>query len=671
MLFNWRTRILNEFTPNIARLTLVSDPNGLLFEENVLLKVRENGFEVVPYEDPISFRYIYESRFRSHWDRGESADLVAVLQAETGELNNLPFDLIKHGRKLAFSLSDIFPNLSYPVVASLNPAEFDPLYQAQCRQNPGILGENATKDFILRYVYEVAPELIKQPSDLLRFLLRRHYRNQHLPFLFDEYLIHTFRQSHLFDDWPLEKILPDREAFLAFLQERWPLFLERFISGENFGETPALYNLKYDGPVELPFGHDDVRVYVDNLFVEGLLAPVAVENGDNLAEKWVKVGVRIDPQRDRLNRLAGLLKNVQKTLPSVNTGYQEWLLFAYRWAELIYLKTEIILEGSRDLSAEIWDKIANFTSYLDETFRAWLWVRFAGLYNQPAFPPVMNHHIPRVMACERFKNPAGKAALILMDGLALDQWLVIRDVLQEQQPDYSFQEGAVFAWLPTVTPVSRQATFAGKPPLYFPDNIVSGDKEAGLWIQFWSDQGTPQNEIIYHKELGDGDLNLAEDRISNPAIHVAGFIIEKVDRIMHGMELGIAGMHNQVRQWVSQGYLARLINILLKNEFQIFLTSDHGNIEANGCGRPAEGVTVDMKGERVRIYSKPILRASMKEKFPNTIEWPATGLPEDYLPLFAPDRLAFILKGTKTVAHGGASLEELVVPYIRVSRRVS
>ena len=33
---NWRDQILREFTPNVARLTLVADPDGLLLEEGIL-----------------------------------------------------------------------------------------------------------------------------------------------------------------------------------------------------------------------------------------------------------------------------------------------------------------------------------------------------------------------------------------------------------------------------------------------------------------------------------------------------------------------------------------------------------------------------------------------------------------------------------------------------------
>ena len=68
---SWRDQILKEFTPKVARLTLVADPDGLLLEEGILEGIRERGFELIPVEDHIAFRYAYESRFRSCWDRGE------------------------------------------------------------------------------------------------------------------------------------------------------------------------------------------------------------------------------------------------------------------------------------------------------------------------------------------------------------------------------------------------------------------------------------------------------------------------------------------------------------------------------------------------------------------------------------------------------------------------
>lgn len=63
-----------------------------------------------------------------------------------------------------------------------------------------------------------------------------------------------------------------------------------------------------------------------------------------------------------------------------------------------------------------------------------------------------------------------------------------------------------------------------------------------------------------------------------------------------------------------------------------------------------------------------MLRAGVKTRFPDAIEWPPLGLPEDYLPLIAPDRAAFIREGERIVAHGGISIEEVIVPLIRIER---
>jgi hypothetical protein len=183
---DWRDQILKEFMPQVARLTLVADPDGLLLEEALLQAIRERGFELIPFEDHVAFRFAYESKFRSHWDRGEITDLVVVLRAERHDLSTLPYDLLQAGRQLSFNLGQLFPNLSYPVITSLDRSDLAPLYRAQAWHRPDRLGDNATKDFVLLHVFEIAAELIKQPSELLRVLLRRHYRRQRVPRLLDE-----------------------------------------------------------------------------------------------------------------------------------------------------------------------------------------------------------------------------------------------------------------------------------------------------------------------------------------------------------------------------------------------------------------------------------------------------------------------------------------------------
>jgi hypothetical protein len=307
---------------------------------------------------------------------------------------------------------------------------------------------------------------------------------------------------------------------------------------------------------------------------------------------------------------------------------------------------------------------------VDATFLTWVQQHYSGLYNLPATPPAMLHQIPRYLARLLDTAETRKVALVVFDGLALDQWVVLREVLTAQRPQWHYHESAVFAWLPTLTSVSRQAVFAGKPPVYFPESIHRTDQEASLWSRFWSDQGLTSMEVDYARGLRThADLATVESIVTHPKVRVVGLVVDAVDAIMHGMTLGTAGMHNQVRQWAEDGCLASLLDLLFGHEYAVFLTSDHGNIEAVGCGRPAEGAVANVRGERARVYPDQALRAQVAARFPNTIEWPAHGLPEDYLPLLAPGRGAFVREGEHIVGHGGMALEELIVPFIHIETR--
>jgi len=476
------------------------------------------------------------------------------------DLSILPYDLLQAGRKLSFNLGDVFPNLSYPVLEALDRAYLDPLYRTQLQHRPDTLGDSATKDFVLLHVFEIAPELIRRPQDLIKVLLRRHFRNQRIPTILDECLIQVLRQNELFKDWPLEQIVPLRHAFFAFLQERWPAFLDRLTMtmSEKAGEGEVSYGLEFDGPLEIPFDHDDVRVYIDNLFLEGLLHPVAHQYADKLSSTWVSAGLKLDPESDHLRRLDGLIKNIDASLPSSEARHHEWLTFAHKWAVLNVMLSDV----SETSHPETLQRIKDTKQKIDDSFFSWVQQHFAGLYNQPPVPPVMLHHIPRAMARQMEKSRQKKIALIVIDGLSLDQWVVLREVLGEQRPGLQFREDAVFAWIPTITSVSRQALFAGKLPLYFPARINTTAKESSLWVQFWLDQGFTQAQVAFSKGLGNGTIDELKELLENPQVCVAGLVVDKVDKIMHGMELGTAGMHNQVRQWTLQGFMSDLIDLL-------------------------------------------------------------------------------------------------------------
>src|SRR5271165_3233088 len=105
----WREHILKEFTPGVQPTTAVADPDGLLTEPSLSQALAERGFESLLFEDSVSFRFAYESRFRSRLDAGENVDLVVLLGDDASSLVKLPFDVLAGAQKLSFALADVFP----------------------------------------------------------------------------------------------------------------------------------------------------------------------------------------------------------------------------------------------------------------------------------------------------------------------------------------------------------------------------------------------------------------------------------------------------------------------------------------------------------------------------------------------------------------------------------
>src|SRR5690606_16361733 len=143
-----------------------------------------------------------------------------------------------------------------------------------------------------------------------------------------------------FQEWPLEAIVPDREAFLQFLQERWPIFLEKVAAqtGKMVKEARPEHRYQMTGPKDLPFDHDDVRVYVDNLFLEGLLEAVEFRDGASVLQSWARIGVRQDPLSDRQTRFIGLAAKLWDDLPTEQARHDDWMQFSQRWCELTALR---------------------------------------------------------------------------------------------------------------------------------------------------------------------------------------------------------------------------------------------------------------------------------------------------------------------------------------------
>ena len=173
--------------------------------------------------------------------------------------------------------------------------------------------------------------------------------------------------------------------------------------------------------------------------------------------------------------------------------------------------------------------------------------------------------------------------------------------------------------------------------------------------------------LLYQKSLKRTEqLAELEEAIARPTTKVAGIVVDMIDEIVHGAMLGKRGIAGQIHAWCETGFVEKLFLLLAEHGYQIYLTADHGNVDAEGIGRLSQGVVSELRGERVRTYRSETLASSVPPEI-DAFRFDSPGLPPDFLPLYAGTRGAFVPKGDQIVAHGGISVEELIVPFIRIS----
>ena len=656
----WIDRILREFPADLARFWIACDPDDLLLDESILHSLRERGFEVLPFEDSIAFRTEYEERYRAAWDRGEDGPTRAlVLQLRGTNLNALPWDYVRGSREVSLGLADLFPKLSYGVIRHVDSEYHEALFPAHNRHATQPLGEGATKDFVLTHIFRISPYLLNRAEDFWRELLRLHYRGSGLPRLLADHVDGILADNPGLEDLPVAELLSSKSFTLRVLRNSWDRFLTQHgVRSQRSVDTDR----DGDPTFSIPFDHPDVRIFVDKMFLDGTLRPVGIEEYPSDLPAWAKVGLKSDATALG-DLVAEGTKRIGAELPGTDSSHRDWSDFARRLSEIIYRFHSL----SAQQANAVQQNVRALQHDADVRLTAWVHERFADLPSlSAANGPVMLHHVPRYLAMRRGAGE-DRIVLLVFDGLAMDQWFQIREHLASRIPGLTVEEKACFAWLPTLTSVSRQALFSGLKPREFSDSIETTNKESSLWTRFWQENGLRKPEILYRKSLKrTGQLDELADALSQPTIKVAGVVVDMIDEIVHGATLGKRGIAGQIAEWCDTGFVERLFFLLAGHGYQIYLTADHGNVEAEGIGRLGEGVVSELRGERVRTYRSDALAASIPEDL-DAFRLDLAGLPPDFLPLYAGARGAFVPKGNRIVAHGGISVEELIVPFVKVS----
>lgn len=381
------------------------------------------------------------------------------------------------------------------------------------------------------------------------------------------------------------------------------------------------------------------------LIAFGVLRP-AMRTADGLPA-WTAIGTS---GADPADQVVSLLEQ-RPAVPATAT-FEDWTRVAIWWGAVRAGMAEAS-PIAPDLAAAAWDLWGGF----DRAYGPWVRGSLGMMMTSSRAAPATVDRIAPFLA-RRMRSGVKKICLIVMDGMGFAQWSLIRDALSLRVDDAH----AVMAVAPTLTPFSRQAIFAGALPDAFEKTLTNNNQERQHWERFWTGEGVPAGLVRYANTSG-------ASRRSVPSVEgasVLGVAALAVDDLMHGASLlGDAEVAAGVRLWLKHGFLATLIERATTAGFEVWMTADHGNLEAVAVDHlPQEGLVVDRHGERVRFYATRQLRDNARA---NGIAWDPPGLPPSTSLLFAAGRTAFIRGDDPAVVHGGLSLDEMVVPLVRVS----
>ncbi|MGD0951052.1 MAG: PglZ domain-containing protein [Methanotrichaceae archaeon] len=281
-------------------------------------------------------------------------------------------------------------------------------------------------------------------------------------------------------------------------------------------------------------------------------------------------------------------------------------------------------------------------------------------------PPMVHKILPFIQA----HHKKDKVALIVVDCLSTTFWLVMRWSLRSHFYIEPALEASTFAWIPTLTTVSRQSIFSTRTPVEMGQKIKSTSGEESWWDDFWVDKGFQLDRIqfinVAEKKVEDVQLAIHDQDIRRLAL-----IFNDIDELVHSSTsistLNTENLMKLIDNWVSVSFGPILRDLLLLG-WVVFVTSDHGAQRIRrDVGNIREGVFTERTGQRARIY--PRLNFAAESKAEGAL-WDGRGtLPENYIALLAPPGTGYGL--SFGWGHGGASWEEVIVPFIKFERTKS
>jgi PglZ domain len=610
---NWVDKYKNLVISSHKRHILIADQDSLFGYEELQQAFVNEGFILLRCNSSLSVRLAIELQVRGALEK--------YLIVAPGNYYPLPdIEMLVHFE--AIGLSRLFPNFDAKAIKGLS---FNALSLLSNIKPYEVLSYEKTLKFLLENLYNVDFDTLTSSkakerilTALITVLLEKNGINEPLT----NFLSTTAKPYFpVFVTNGLTK-----NNLINYIQDQWHSYVNKDISEIDFNESHLNKSLGY-------------------LFALEYLTPVNVSlETYNRFSKPLKIGVFVDTEKHIDNELEGLIEYLKQQLEIIED-------IADQWFNIIQVMSNAKLKFMLTSNDELKENYLKIENELNNRFQRFIDNAYNSLFSLSGVKkPVV---VTRIL--EHIKSkPAHKSALIVIDGMNFWQWKMLEKALTYLS--IGFTSNASLAYIPTITAWSRQAIFKGDKPDLSTDN----SKEAKLFEDYWLNNGLSSYQISYKKFSISDSLNLAD---ISPDTKMLALVCNDLDEIMHGSLLGNGQLKTSTEQWIAKSKVGSIIAGLKSLGYQIYITSDHGNIEATGIKNLTikDKIGTISRGKRHLHFTNETLLDNFKSQNTN-IEVGRKGLS-----LYLKKQEAFTLENSQVITHGGSHIWEVIIPFISIN----
>ncbi|MBA4166780.1 MAG: PglZ domain-containing protein [Chitinophagaceae bacterium] len=372
-----------------------------------------------------------------------------------------------------------------------------------------------------------------------------------------------------------------------------------------------------------------------------------------------------------------------------NPDYNEWMDI---YKKLVYWELEMEKSDSPEmrevLHAQKSEANTEFFKFVSRNYSKWMDPKSTS-------GPIMSHTLFKYKVLPHVEKGV-PTFFILLDNLRFDQWKAIQPIFSE-----SFrilEEETFYSILPTATQYSRNAMFAGLTPLEIDKQLhqqwKNDDDEGGKNLfeeEFFRSQlkRIKRDDIkfsytkVVNYQAGQDLVNNIHNLLGNDLNIIVYNFVDMMSHARTEMEVlkELAGdeisYRSVTKSWFEHSPLHQALKKIADKKINIVLATDHGSVRVKSPAKVIgdKQTTTNLRykhGRNLNYEPKDVLafRDPKEAGLPvPTVNSSYIFAKEDIFLCYPNNYNYYVSYYKNTFQHGGVSLEEMVIPVIRMTNR--